>query len=236
MRVLFLAAALLIVALPTAGSAAGPVGATRLSITVWPEGRGVGTPVRTRSLRCRPARGSHPAPARACRRLFANLNALRPVPADRFCDRRFGGPQQARVTGRVNGRRVHALFNRRNGCEIERWNRLAPVFRSQTVTTSLRITVWPNGRGGRSFQTTLTCEPTGGTHPSPARACARILGLDDPFGPSPTDMPCVLVPSGPQVAAVEGSFRERGVDARFDRSDSCETRRWDRVGILFAEP
>lgn len=230
------AAALLIVALPVAGTAAASSGATRLSITVWPEGRGDGKPVRTRSLRCRPAGGSHPTPGAACRRLFMNLSALRPVPAGRICAPRSGGPQLARVTGTVNGRRVRAAFNRRNECEIERWDRVAPLFRAQRLATSLRITVWPGGRQGRSFRTTLTCDPAGGTHPAPARACARLAAVEDPFGPMPTEMPCVLVASGPQIAVVEGSFREQPVDTRFDRSDSCETRRWDRVAVLFAEP
>jgi hypothetical protein len=233
MRVL-VAAALLIVALPVAGTAAS--GAARLSITVWPEGRGDGKPVRHRSLRCRPAGGSHPSPAAACRRLLANLGALRPVASDRVCVPRSAGRQEARVTGTVDGRRVGAVFTRRNECEIERWDRLAALFRTQRLATSLRITVWPGGRDGRSFRTALTCKPAGGTHPAPARACGRLHAIDDPFGPVPSEMPCILIASGPQVAFVEGSFRAKPVDTRFDRSDSCETRRWDRVAVLFAEP
>jgi Subtilisin inhibitor-like len=236
MRVLVVAAALLCVALPAAGSAAGQAGDARLSITVWPEGRGNGKAVRQLTLRCGPAGGSHPTPARACRRLFSNLLALRPVPRDRPCTKVYGGPHQALLSGTVNGRRVRAAFNRRNGCELQRWARLAPLFRVQDAPTSLRITVWLEGRRGQSFETSLTCDPAGGTHRSPARACAHLRTIEDPFGPIPSEMPCILVKSGPEVATVRGSYRGKPVETRFDRSDSCETRRWARVAILFEAP
>jgi Subtilisin inhibitor-like len=237
MRVLAVAA-LLIVALPAAGSAAGQASSARLSISVWPEGHDGGKSVRQLTLRCRPSGGSHPTPARACARLYTNLGALKPVPRDRACIARFYGRQEAVVTGTLNGRRIRAVLNRRNGCEQARWARLAPLFRLQDPPTSLQIIVWPDGqepagRGGKSFSTSLTCGPAGGTHPNPTRACAQLAANDDPFGPEPTDRPCVLVRSGPQVAVVRGSYRGKPVETRFDRSDSCETRRWDRVSSLF---
>jgi Subtilisin inhibitor-like len=236
MRVLIVAAALLAVALPAAESALGKGGHARLSITVWPEGRHEGKPVKKLALRCGPAGGSHPTPARACRRLFASLSALRPVPAGRVCTNRDGGPAQALVSGRVNGRRVWTTFNRKNGCQITRWDRLAPLFRAQDGPTSLHVTVWPKGQGQGSYETLLTCDPAGGTHPSPASACARLEAVEDPFGPLRLELPCVLVASGPQLAVVRGSFRWKPVETQFNRSDSCETRRWDRLAILFAAP
>jgi hypothetical protein len=235
MRVLLVAAALLVV-LPAAGSAAGAAGHAQVSISVWPEGRGDGKPVRKLTLRCGPADGSHPVPTRACRRLQANLGALAPVPRDRVCTSVYGGPAQALLSGTVNGRRVRAAFNRRNGCELQRWARLAPLFRLQDAPTTLQITVWPDGQRGKAFGASLTCNPAGGTHPSPARACARLGAIDDPFGPLRLEIPCALVQRDPRVAVVRGSFRGQPVETRFDRSDSCETRRWDRIAILFATP
>lgn len=239
MRVL-VAAALLIVALPAAGSAAGQPGTARLSISVWPDGREGGKPVRRLTLRCRPAGGSHPAPGRACVRLRANLAALKPVPRNRPCDARFYGRQEALVSGTVNGRPIRAALNRRNGCEQARWARLAPLFRLQDPPTSLQIVVWPEGeeaaRGGKSFSTSLTCDPAGGTHPHPVRACTQLHAIEDPLGPFQLEMPCVLKKSGPQVAVVRGSYRGKPVETRFDRSDSCETRRWERVASLFETP
>jgi hypothetical protein len=43
-----------------------------------------------------------------------------------ICTEIYGGPQVALVTGILAGRRIWARFQRRDGCEIARWNRLAP--------------------------------------------------------------------------------------------------------------
>jgi len=92
-----------------------------LQITYWPEGKDGES--RTAELTCDPTGGTHPDPARACTALDAHPEALHPVPADMACTQIYGGDQVALVEG--NG--VHAIFNRSNGCEIERWDALAPV-------------------------------------------------------------------------------------------------------------
>ena len=235
MRVVLIAVALVLGA-PAVASDAAPPGKAQLSITVWPQGRGVGKPVRAYTLRCRPAGGSLPAPARACRRLFANLGALRPVPKGRACAAVNGGPQQAVVRGTVAEKRVRASFRRVNACELARWTRLAPLFGPDASPVGLQIAVWPDGRGGRAFSSTLRCNPTGGSHPAPVRACILLQALDDPFTPVPPGRICLPVSAGPQIGLVRGTFRGGHVDARFVRSDSCESQRWDRVAILFAEP
>ncbi len=101
---------------------------TRLTITVWAKGRGAGAEPAKWTLRCEPAGGTLPRRARACSTLFSNREALRPVPPTIACTQIYGGPQEALVTGRVRGTRVWVRFNRRNGCEISRWSRLAPLF------------------------------------------------------------------------------------------------------------
>jgi hypothetical protein len=125
-RPALVAAVLLAVVLSGASSAASASN-DRLTITVWAQGRGVGKPVSSASLTCRPAGGSHPYPGRACRRLFAHLAALKPVPRTRACPEVYGGPDVALVQGRVKGQRVRSWLNRRNGCQIERWNALGIV-------------------------------------------------------------------------------------------------------------
>lgn len=45
----------------------------------------------------------------------------------RLCTQQYGGPQVAIVTGIFHGRRVKATFQRTDGCEIARWNALAPL-------------------------------------------------------------------------------------------------------------
>ncbi len=77
-------------------------------------------------LRCNPARGTVPHPAAACRRLLSAGRALfAPTPPGTACTQIYGGPQVALVTGTLAGRSVWAKFARRDGCETERWNRIA---------------------------------------------------------------------------------------------------------------
>ena len=47
-----------------------------------------------------------------------------PIRKDLVCTEIYGGPQQAVIAGRYEGRRVWALLAARNGCEIARWKRL----------------------------------------------------------------------------------------------------------------
>jgi hypothetical protein len=101
---------------------------TELRIAVWAKGRDAGLAPKRWTLRCEPAGGTLPSAARACARLFANAAAIRPVPPETVCTQIYGGPQEALVSGTLRGRRVWVRFNRRNGCEIARWNRLAPLF------------------------------------------------------------------------------------------------------------
>jgi subtilisin inhibitor-like len=91
-----------------------------LTVTYWPTGRG--GEARTATLTCDPDGGSHPEPAKACEALLSHEDALDPVGKDVVCTEIYGGPQLATLSGTV-----HALLSRRNGCEIARWDALAPV-------------------------------------------------------------------------------------------------------------
>jgi hypothetical protein len=119
--------AVLVLAACGTENAAGPASEprTEVDVTVWPGGP-ASDPL-TASLTCDPEGGSHPDPAAACRALDEDADALEPVPGDVACTEIYGGPDVARVRGKVNGSVVSASFNRRNGCEIARWEALAPV-------------------------------------------------------------------------------------------------------------
>jgi hypothetical protein len=100
--------------------------------------------------------------------------------------------------------------------------------------TSLRITVWPEGRERRAARVrTLRCGPAGGTLSRPARACRRLTALDAPFRPVPEDIACTQIYGGPQEARVVGTFRGRRIWVTFRRTDGCEIGRWNRVAFLF---
>ncbi|WP_258724457.1 SSI family serine proteinase inhibitor [Cellulomonas sp. NS3] len=110
---------------PTA--AAAPVGA---SLTIVLDETGSGD-VRTMTLTCDPVGGDHPDPAAACAALAAaGPGAFDPPPGDALCTQLFGGPQVAVVEGTVAGTAVNARFSRTDGCEIGRWDALAPLLGS----------------------------------------------------------------------------------------------------------
>jgi hypothetical protein len=94
-----------------------------LTITIWPAGRA--HPARVWTLRCRPVGGTLPERRSACTQLSASPRPFAPTPPGTACTQIYGGPQVAIVRGSFRGRRVWATFARRNGCEIERWNRVA---------------------------------------------------------------------------------------------------------------
>jgi hypothetical protein len=79
-------------------------------------------------LSCDPPGGDHPNAEAACAALAAHSEAIEAVPPDTACTQIFGGPEQAEVTGLFRGRDVEATFDRSNGCEIDRWDRLAALF------------------------------------------------------------------------------------------------------------
>ena len=105
------------------GSGAGPSSTPRYDVTItyWPEGRG--SDPRSATLTCDPDGGSHPNPAKACDTLLAHEDALKALAGDVACTEIYGGPQLATIAGAD----VHATLSRTNGCEISRWDALAPV-------------------------------------------------------------------------------------------------------------
>ena len=69
----------------------------------------------------------------------------------------------------------------------------------------LQISFWPDGKDGESRTATLTCDPDGGTHPDPARACAALDAHPEALHPVPGDVACTEIYGGDQVALVEGN-------------------------------
>ena len=105
------------------------------SLTITTRATETAEPV-VRTLRCEPAGGTLMSPVRACARLAALEKPFAPTPRNVFCTEIYGGPQKARVTGSYRGRRIWASFARRNGCEIERWNRHVFLFPAVGATGS----------------------------------------------------------------------------------------------------
>jgi hypothetical protein len=120
------------------GQPEATVPATELTITVWPKGRDGASQELT--LTCEPAGGTHPSPEKACLTLAGNIDALAPLPPDTICTQIYGGPEEAEIAGTFQGREVTATFSRQNGCEIDRWDRLAGVLQAGGLTTITEAT------------------------------------------------------------------------------------------------
>jgi hypothetical protein len=97
-----------------------------LTITYWPDGQAPDE-LKRWTLRCGPVGGTWPRRKAACRQLVRlGPGVFAPVPRDAVCTEIYGGPQRARVKGRLGKRRIWATFSRVNGCEIARWDRVSP--------------------------------------------------------------------------------------------------------------
>jgi hypothetical protein len=89
---------------------------------------------RVAHLRCTAAQASADGflrdlgPRRACAhaRRIAGLLAADADP-NRACAEIYGGPERARVTGRIGGRRIARGFARTDACEIADWRRAVPL-------------------------------------------------------------------------------------------------------------
>jgi hypothetical protein len=109
------------------GGNPSPQAATELKVEFRPNGRD--GQVIFALLTCAPPGGDHPQAEQACAALASNADALQPVAGDVACTEIYGGPETAEVTGVFQGRQVRARFDRTNGCEIDRWERLAALLR-----------------------------------------------------------------------------------------------------------
>jgi hypothetical protein len=125
-----LAAALLLFAVaPLAGCGgddeAAPVNdaETELTITLDPDGEGAGEPLE--ALVTCPGADAPPAVCAAVADLPADV--AEPVAPDTPCTQIYGGPDVLTVEGTLEGEAIDAEFTRANGCEIERFERFAPV-------------------------------------------------------------------------------------------------------------
>ncbi len=52
------------------------------------------------------------------------------------CTQVYGGAQTATVTGTWRGERVDARYARNDGCQIARWDRIAPLLQPGTPVTT----------------------------------------------------------------------------------------------------
>ena len=118
-------AALLVVGCGASEEPAGSGEVAQLVVRVDPDGSGSGRAKETR-VRCGSARESTVC-AEAAGLEPGDLAKADPGAA---CTDLFGGPETARIVGELHGRPVDARFARNNGCEIARWEKVAPLLKA----------------------------------------------------------------------------------------------------------
>ena len=102
--------------------AGAPAPVTLVTVRVDPDGKGPEAPEESQ-IRC-----TEPRENRVCAAADDLRPAdLAPVAGDVACTQIFGGPETAEITGTLNRRKISARFSRTNGCEIARWEKVAPL-------------------------------------------------------------------------------------------------------------
>jgi hypothetical protein len=118
---------LLLLPLAGCGGGSGSSAAADLRITVWPQGKAGASS--TYTLTCPKGTGTLPAARAACSKLRqVGAAAFAPVPPGTPCTEIYGGPQTARVRGRLAGKAISTVFSRNDGCQSARWSRLEFLF------------------------------------------------------------------------------------------------------------
>ncbi|WP_026119788.1 SSI family serine proteinase inhibitor [Nocardiopsis ganjiahuensis] len=80
------------------------------------------------TLTCAPAGGDHPDPDAACAEIEeAGTEPFTMDTSDMMCTMQIGGPEVVHVTGQVDGTEIDTEFNKRNGCEIDRFEQVHSV-------------------------------------------------------------------------------------------------------------
>jgi Subtilisin inhibitor-like len=97
---------------------------TDLQVTLWEDGREQKAAPTRWTLKCDPNAGTLPKRVSACDRLERMSSPFAPLRKDVVCTDQYGGPQQAVIAGRHEGKRIWIALSARNGCEIGRWNKL----------------------------------------------------------------------------------------------------------------
>ncbi len=71
-----------------------------------------------------------PLEEEVCRQLFQISNqSFEPVAPMTPCTQIYGGPEELEISGVLRGRPVRARYWRNDGCELQRWQEVAPLAR-----------------------------------------------------------------------------------------------------------
>ena len=132
-----LIAAVCAIVIAACGSAAAPGGSAasgspsasappKISLDIKVS-HGPGTSVKHWTLRCQPAGGTDPDPARACRVLMHATNPFAPLQKGVMCPMILAGTMVATVSGTWYGKPVNVTMSQ-GGCWLSRWAEFGQIF------------------------------------------------------------------------------------------------------------
>ena len=97
------------------------------------------------------------------------------------------------------------------------------------VSLDIRVS---GGPGSPAEHWTLQCDPVGGTHPDPAKACATLLKAKAPFAAPPKGVACPMIMESSKSAKVTGTYFGQHIDTTFIQG-GCQLPRWAKIGQIF---
>lgn len=102
---------------------------------------------------------------------------------------------------------------------------------TSAAKVSLNI-VLTAGRDTAARHWTLTCEPTGGSYPDPAAACANLLKLRTILNPAPVHVMCPMIMADASSYVVYGTFLGETVHESIP-DGGCSLSRWNELKGIF---
>jgi hypothetical protein len=112
----------------------------------------------------------------------------------------------------------------------------SPPGASAAPQVSLDVTIYPaNYPVNKTVPTqyTLYCEPTGGTVPDPAAACAQLLADPDLlFATQPVGIACPMIIADSSRFAISGTYLNRPVN-EVVADGGCDLQRWGELRQIF---
>jgi|HubBroStandDraft_5_1064220.scaffolds.fasta_scaffold06961_3 hypothetical protein len=106
---------------------------------------------------------------------------------------------------------------------------------SATTTSAAKVSLSIAVTGGQNAKAeywTLRCEPTGGTYPDPAAACAKLLKLKTIFTPAPAHIMCPMIMADARTYLVSGTFLGKKVHESIV-DGGCQLTRWSELNHVF---
>jgi subtilisin inhibitor-like len=102
-----------------------------------------------------------------------------------------------------------------------------------SAKVSITVVLSGDADQGVAQRWTLACNPTGGTYPHAATACARLLKLKDIFSPQPAHVMCPMIMANARGYLVSGTFFGRPVHETI-MDGGCSLTRWTELHHVFS--